>query len=64
MTAFTSSETAVDAMKKSAYDYISEFFKTEDVKLIVNNAIGKIFWRESPAEKDFEWLFSTPQYYW
>jgi DNA-binding NtrC family response regulator len=35
MTAFISSETAVDAMKKSVYDYISEFFKTEDVKLIV-----------------------------
>ena len=43
MTAFTSSETAVDAMKKNVYDYISEFFKTEDVKLIVNNTIGKFF---------------------
>jgi DNA-binding NtrC family response regulator len=43
MTSFTSSVTAVNAMKKNDYNYISEFFKTEDVKLIVNNAIGNIF---------------------
>jgi DNA-binding NtrC family response regulator len=43
MTAFTSSETAVDAMKNGAYDYISEYFETEDVKLIANNTIGKNF---------------------
>lgn len=41
MTAFASAETAVDAMKKGAYDYISKPFKIEDVQLIVKNAIEK-----------------------
>ena len=55
MTAFTSSETAVDAMKKGAYDYISEYFKTEDVKLIANNTIGKTFFEENCLlKKNFE----------
>jgi len=41
MTAYASAETAVDAMKKGAYDYISKPFKIEDVQLIVKNAIEK-----------------------
>ncbi len=41
MTAFASAETAVDAMKKGAYDYISKPFKIEDIQLIVKNAIEK-----------------------
>jgi len=32
MTAFTSSETAVDSMKKNVYDYISEFLKLKMLK--------------------------------
>ena len=60
MTAFTSSETAVDAMKKSAYDYISEFFKTEDVKLIVNNGIGKNFEKNRLLKKTLNVRFQLP----
>jgi len=41
MTAFASAETAVEAMKKGAYDYISKPFQIEDLKLIIKNAIEK-----------------------
>ncbi|GJL79870.1 MAG: acetoacetate metabolism regulatory protein AtoC [Nitrospinaceae bacterium] len=41
MTAYASAETAVEAMKKGAYDYISKPFKVEDLQLIVKNAIEK-----------------------
>ena len=39
MTAFGSSEIAVDAMKQGAYDYILKPFNLEEVKIIVNRAI-------------------------
>jgi two-component system response regulator PilR (NtrC family) len=41
MTAFASAETAVEAMKKGAYDYISKPFKVEDLQLLVKNALDK-----------------------
>ncbi|MBI4390231.1 MAG: sigma-54-dependent Fis family transcriptional regulator [Nitrospinae bacterium] len=41
MTAYASHETAVEAMKKGAYDYISKPFKIEDLQLIVKNAVEK-----------------------
>ncbi|MEE9259428.1 MAG: sigma-54 dependent transcriptional regulator, partial [Nitrospinaceae bacterium] len=41
MTAYASAETAVEAMKKGAYDYISKPFKIEDLQLIVKNAVEK-----------------------
>ncbi len=41
MTAYASAETAVEAMKKGAYDYISKPFKIEDLQLIIKNAIEK-----------------------
>ncbi|PIP72250.1 MAG: Fis family transcriptional regulator [Nitrospinae bacterium CG22_combo_CG10-13_8_21_14_all_47_10] len=41
MTAYASAETAVTAMKKGAYDYISKPFKIEDIQLIVKNALDK-----------------------
>ena len=41
MTAFASADTAVEAMKKGAYDYISKPFKVDDLKLIVKNAVEK-----------------------
>ncbi len=41
MTAYASAETAVTAMKKGAYDYISKPFKIEDIHLIVKNALEK-----------------------
>jgi two-component system, NtrC family, response regulator PilR len=50
MTAYTSAETAVTAMKKGAYDYISKPFKIEDIQLIVKNALEK---RKLAAENRF-----------
>lgn len=41
MTAFASAETAVETMKKGAYDYIAKPFKNEDLKLIIKNAAEK-----------------------
>jgi len=41
ITAYASAETAVDAMKQGAYDYITKPFKIEEIKLIVRNAIEK-----------------------
>jgi two-component system response regulator AtoC len=39
MTAFGSIETAIEAIKEGAYDYISKPFKLEDVKLTVQRAL-------------------------
>jgi len=41
MTAYASAETAVEAMKKGAYDYISKPFNVDDLQLIIKNAIEK-----------------------
>ena len=41
MTAYASAETAVEAMKKGAYDYISKPFNIEDLQLIIKNAVEK-----------------------
>ena len=42
MTAYASAETAVDAMKAGAYDYVSKPFKVDEIKIIIRNAIEKI----------------------
>ena len=41
ITAFASTETAVEAMKRGAYDYISKPFQIEEVKLVIRNALEK-----------------------
>ncbi len=41
ITAFASTETAVEAMKKGAYDYITKPFKVDEIKLIVKKALEK-----------------------
>jgi two-component system response regulator PilR (NtrC family) len=41
ITAFASTETAVEAMKLGAYDYITKPFKLDELKLIVANAIER-----------------------
>ena len=41
ITAFGTAETAVDAMKLGAYDYITKPFKNEEIKLIVQKALEK-----------------------
>ncbi len=46
ITAFASTETAVEAMKEGAYDYITKPFQIDEVKLIIRNAIEKKSLRE------------------
>jgi DNA-binding NtrC family response regulator len=41
MTAYASAETAVETMKKGAYDYITKPFNMEDFKLVIRNASEK-----------------------
>jgi len=41
ITAFSTTEQAVEAMKFGAYDYIAKPFKVEEIKLLVNNALEK-----------------------
>lgn len=41
ISAFSSTETAVEAMKLGAYDYITKPFKVDEVKVIVKNALER-----------------------
>ncbi|HKL25181.1 MAG TPA: sigma-54 dependent transcriptional regulator, partial [Desulfuromonadales bacterium] len=41
VTAFSSTEEAVEAMKQGAYDYITKPFKNEEIRLIVKNALER-----------------------
>ena len=41
LTAFTTAEDAVEAMKRGAYDYIAKPFKVEELKILVRNALEK-----------------------
>ena len=41
ITAYASTETAVDAMKLGAYDYITKPFKNEEIRLIIQKALEK-----------------------
>jgi two-component system response regulator PilR (NtrC family) len=41
ITAYATTETAVDAMKLGAYDYITKPFKVDEIKLIIQKAIEK-----------------------
>jgi len=41
ITAFTTAEQAVEAMKLGAYDYLGKPFKVEEVKVLVRNALEK-----------------------
>ncbi|MFQ5543576.1 MAG: sigma-54-dependent transcriptional regulator [Nitrospiria bacterium] len=41
MTAFASTETAVEAMKEGAYDYITKPFQVDEVKLIIKNVLER-----------------------
>ncbi len=41
MTAYTSSDTAVQAMKLGAYDYVSKPFDVEELKILVQKALEK-----------------------
>lgn len=41
ITAFSTAEQAVEAMKSGAYDYIAKPFKVEEIKVLVGNALEK-----------------------
>ena len=41
MTAFASTETAIDAMKEGAYDYITKPFKVDEIRVVVEKALEK-----------------------
>lgn len=41
ITAFSSTEEAVEAMKQGAYDYIVKPFKNEEIRLVVRNALER-----------------------
>jgi len=41
MTAFSTTETAIEAMKKGAYDYISKPFKVSEVGVVIGKALEK-----------------------
>ncbi len=46
ITAFATAETAVEAMKLGAYDYIIKPFKIDELKLIIQNSLEKRFLRK------------------
>jgi two-component system response regulator PilR (NtrC family) len=41
MTAFATTETAIEAMKEGAYDYLTKPFKIDEVRLVVSKALEK-----------------------
>lgn len=41
ITAFASTETAVEAMKRGAYDYLTKPFQVDEVQLIIRNALER-----------------------
>jgi two-component system response regulator PilR (NtrC family) len=62
ITAYATAESAVEAMRAGAYDYIMKPFKVEEIKLVVKNALEKrqlreenvMLRRELEAEKGFQ----------
>ncbi len=41
VTAFATAETAIDAMKQGAYDYLTKPFKVDELRLVVNKGLEK-----------------------
>lgn len=56
MTAFASTETAVQAMKEGAYDYITKPFKVDEIQLIIEKALEKkrLFRENVSLKKELE----------
>lgn len=53
ITAFSTAEQAVEAMKHGAYDYIAKPFKVEEIKLLVRNALERtVLGRENRRLKE------------
>ncbi|CAG0984764.1 partial Regulatory protein AtoC, partial [Myxococcaceae bacterium] len=41
VTAFATTETAIEAMKEGAYDYVTKPFKVDEIRLVVEKALEK-----------------------
>jgi two-component system response regulator PilR (NtrC family) len=41
MTAYATADTAIEAMKKGAYDYVQKPFKVEELRVIIEKALGQ-----------------------
>lgn len=52
ITAYASPDDAVLAMKSGAYDYITKPFKVEEIKIIIENALGSV--QTAPASTQFD----------
>jgi len=50
ITAFSSTDEAVEAMKQGAYDYITKPFKNEEIRLVVKNALERKLLRQENTE--------------
>src|SRR5205823_79744 len=70
ITAFASTETAVEAMKLGAYDYLTKPFKVDEIKLTIANALerkrlqdeNQALKRQLRQERGFEnFLGKSPQ---
>ena len=63
ITAYAAMETAIEAMKEGAYDYITKPFKVDEIKSIIKNALeSKRQYREStllPGEFDNSYKFGS-----
>jgi len=51
ITAFSSTQEAVEAMKKGAYDYITKPFRNEEIRLIIKNALERRELRQKSRSK-------------
>src|SRR5262252_3828973 len=54
VTAFASTETAVEAMKLGAYDYVTKPFKLDEIKLTIANALERKRLQDENRELRFE----------
>ena len=50
VTAFSSTDEAVEAMKQGAYDYITKPFRNEEIRLVVQNALERKILRQENRE--------------
>ncbi|MBE0500137.1 MAG: sigma-54-dependent Fis family transcriptional regulator [Desulfuromonadales bacterium] len=60
ITAFSSTEQAVEAMKQGAYDYIIKPFKNEEIRIVIKNALERKMLREENLQlkKELEKRYS------
>ena len=60
MTAFASVQTAVDAMKAGAYDYIQKPFEGDEIKMLVERTLEHSRLKQENADaQNARWPIST-----